>query len=74
MIEPSDNLERLVSRYLGAAVYTRPRLLAQLFGVPLGVIEAAAARLARRGTIVATDVDGWPGHWLIDRTVATPLL
>jgi hypothetical protein len=67
-------LDRLVSRYLGAAVYTRPRLLAQLFGVPLGEIEAAAARLARRGTIVATDVDGWPGHWLIDRTVATPLL
>lgn len=67
-------LDQLVSRYLAAAVYTRPRLLAQLFGAPLGEIEAAAGRLARRGTIVATEIDGWPGHWLIDRTVATRLL
>jgi hypothetical protein len=67
-------LDHLVSRYLGAAVYTRPRLLAQLFGVPLAEIEAAAVRLAHRGTLIETEVDGWHGRWLIDRAVATRLL
>ena len=67
-------LERLVRRYLGAAVYTRSRLLAQLFGVPLVEIAAATGRLARRGAIVETDVDGWSGRWLVDATVAARLL
>ena len=67
-------LDHLVSRYLAAAVYTRPRLLAQLFGVPQAEIEAAAVRLARRGTLVETEVDGWSGRWLIDRSVAARLL
>jgi hypothetical protein len=67
-------LDHLVSRYLAAAVYTRPRLLAQLFGVPLTEIQAAAVRLARRGRLVEMEVDGWSGRWLIDRTVAARLL
>ena len=67
-------LDRLVTRYLGAAVYTRPRLLAQLFGVPMAEIEAAAVRLARRGALVECEVDGWPGQWLIAGAVATRLL
>ena len=67
-------LDHLVSRYLGAAAYTRPRMLAQLFGVPMAEIEAATARLTRRGMLVETDVDGWPGRWLVDRAMATRLL
>jgi winged helix DNA-binding protein len=67
-------LDRLVSRYLSAAIYTRPRLLAQLFGVPLPEIEAAAGRLRRRRAIVETEVDGWTGRWLVDAAVATRLL
>ena len=67
-------LDHLVSRYLAAAVYTRSRLLSQLFGVPLVEIEAATGRLARRGRIVETDVDGWPGRWLVDGTLAGRLL
>jgi hypothetical protein len=67
-------LERLVSRYVSAAIYTRPRLLAQLFGVPLREIEAAADRLTRRGAIIDTEVDGWTGRWLIDAAMAGRLL
>jgi hypothetical protein len=67
-------LERLVSRYLSAAVYTRARLLAQLFGVPLQEIEVAAGRLTRRGAIVEAQVDGWTGRWLIDAAMAARLL
>lgn len=67
-------LEHLVSRYLAAAVYSRPRLLARLFGVPLAEIEDVIGRLERRGTLVETDVEGWPGRWLVDRGVAARLL
>jgi len=67
-------LDHLVSRYLASAVYTRPRLLAQLFGVSLAEIQAAAVRLSRRRVIVEREVDGWPGRWLLDRTVAARLL
>jgi hypothetical protein len=67
-------LDRLVSRYLSAAVYTRPRLLARLFAVSLAEIEAATARLTRRGAILESDVEGWPGRWLVDAAMATRLL
>jgi hypothetical protein len=67
-------LDRLVERYLAAAVYTRPRLLARLFGVPLVEIDAAVARLTRRGAVVDADVDGWPGRWLICGVTAARLL
>jgi hypothetical protein len=67
-------LDQLVSRYVSAAVYTRPRLLAQLFGVPLPEIGAASDRLRRRGAILEAEVDGWPGRWLIDAGVAGRLL
>ena len=58
-------LDQLLTRYLAAAVYTRPRLLVRLFGVPPGEIAAAIARLARRGVVREADVDGWPGRWLV---------
>jgi hypothetical protein len=58
-------LEQLVARYLAAAVFTRPPLLARLFGVAPAEVHAAVARLARRGAVVETEVDGWPGRWLV---------
>lgn len=58
-------LDRLIARYLAAAVYTRPRLLARLFGVAPSEIDAGVARLARRGIVLETEVDGWPGRWLV---------
>ena len=67
-------LDRLVSRYLAAAVYSRPPVLARLFGVSLTDIEAVCVRLARRGRLIETEVEGWPGRWLVDRTVAARLL
>jgi Winged helix DNA-binding domain len=67
-------LDRLVERYLGAAVYTRPRLLARLFGSPLDEIDAAVARLVRRGTVLEAEVEGWPGRWLVSAATAARLL
>jgi hypothetical protein len=67
-------LDHLVERYLAAAVYTRPRLLARLFGVPLDEIAAAVARLVRRGTVLDAEVGGWPGRWLISAATAARLL
>jgi hypothetical protein len=67
-------LDVLVARYVSAAVYTRPRLLARLFGVALPEIDAAVTRLARGKTLVETAVDGWPGRWVISATAAGHLL
>jgi hypothetical protein len=58
-------LEQLVARYLDAAVFTRPPLLARLFGVAPAEIQAAVARLARRDIVLQAEVDGWPGRWLV---------
>jgi len=67
-------LDHLVSRYVRGAVYTRPRLLARLFGVPLTEIEAASSRLIRRGVLIESHVDGWSGEWLVDADLAERLL
>jgi hypothetical protein len=58
-------LERLVERYVGAAVYTRPRLLARLLGVPLAEMDAVVVRLVKAGRLRDTPVDGWAGRWLV---------
>jgi hypothetical protein len=67
-------LDALVGRYVSAAVYTRPRLLARLFGVALPEIDAAVARLINAGTLVEVEVGGWPGRWLISTAAAGRLL
>ncbi len=61
-------IERLIERYLRAAVFARAAGLPRLFG--LGREEAAAAvgRLERRGRIFADRaVAGWPGRWVVHR-------
>jgi hypothetical protein len=67
-------LDRLLARYLGAAVYSRPSLLARLFGVPPAEIEAAVGRLARRGALMQAEIAGWPGRWVVDVATAARLL
>jgi hypothetical protein len=64
-------LDRLVTRYLAGAVYTREVLLARLLGVPRAEVTATVARLVRAGVLLETSVDGWPGRWLVDARVAT---
>jgi len=61
-------LDRLLSRYLRAAVYSTPALCSRLFGVPRAEVEASMARLARTG-LVQTNVAirGYPGAWVVSR-------
>jgi hypothetical protein len=58
-------LDRLVARYLDAAVFTTPRTLARLFAVAADEVAASVARLARRGVLAEAEVAGWPGRWLV---------
>jgi hypothetical protein len=59
-------LQQLLSRYLAGAVYSRPALLARLFGLPRAEVETALAALARAGRIrPAVEVAGWPGRWVV---------
>jgi hypothetical protein len=58
-------LERLLERYLRAAIYTRAAVVTRLFGVPRLELDAATDRLVRRGVALDTEVEGWPGRWLV---------
>jgi uncharacterized protein YcaQ len=58
-------LDRLLARYLETAVFTTPRTVARLFALPGAEVAASVGRLARRGTLVETAVEGWPGRWLV---------
>jgi hypothetical protein len=61
-------LERLLARYLAGAVYTTPALVARLFGLGRGEVEAALGALARAGRVSAPrEVAGWPGRWVVSR-------
>ena len=44
-------IDRLLARYLGGAVFSSPSLLARLFALPRADVDAALARLARRGAV-----------------------
>jgi hypothetical protein len=60
-------VERLVARYVRAAVFTTPALLARLFSLPRQEISAAVERLVRAGALVSDCVvSGWPGRWLVE--------
>ena len=61
----SAALDRLLERHLAAAVYTRPRAAARMFGVRVEDAEAAVARLVRRGVAARTTVEGWTGDWIV---------
>ncbi len=66
-------LDRLVARYVGAAVFTTETALRRLFGVPREQIEASVRRLAARGALIAgCRVDGWPGRWILDARATGP--
>ena len=65
-------LERLVSRYLDAAVFGTSRGLCRLFGVSAAELATCIGRLVQRGRIVDTPVHGWPGRWLIAAAALHP--
>src|SRR4029450_10718783 len=44
-------LERLIARYLAGAVYSTPALMARLFGLGRGEVEATLTGLARTGRV-----------------------
>jgi DNA glycosylase AlkZ-like len=58
-------LDRLVARYLESAVFSTARGLARLFGIPAEEVRDCVARLSRRGVVVETPVEGWPGRWVL---------
>jgi hypothetical protein len=61
-------LDRLIERYVGAAVFTGVAALRRLFGAPREEIDASVKRLAARGALVADcRVEGWAGLWLVSR-------
>ncbi len=59
-------LDRLLARYLRGAVYSTPTLLARLFAVGRGEVEASLGRLERKGALRAgVEIAGWPGRWVL---------
>jgi hypothetical protein len=59
-------LDRVVDRYLGGAVYSTPKRMAQLFSLGLAETALAVARLARAGRVrLDVEVDGWSGTWVV---------
>ena len=61
-------LERLIARYLAGAVYSTPALMARLFGLGRGEVEATLTGLARTGRVSPPfEVRGWPGRWVVSR-------
>ncbi len=61
-----DAIDRVLDRYLAAAVYSTEGLLVRLFGLSRAEVVASITRLASRGSVRAgCTVRGWAGHWLI---------
>ena len=59
-------LDRLVGRYLPAAVYSTPAGLARLFAVPRSEVVAAVGRLERAGRLTAgVEIAGRPGRFIV---------
>jgi hypothetical protein len=59
-------LDRILDRYLGAAAYSSPALLARLFSVPRREVEVALGRLERAGAVRSSvEIPGFPGRWVV---------
>ena len=59
-------LDRLLHRYLRAAVYSTPGLLSRLFAVTRAEVEAAVRRLARAGAVRApVELVERPGRFIV---------
>ena len=59
-------LDRLVGRYLRAAVYSTPTALSRLFAVPRSEVEATVGRLQRSGRATAgVEITGQPGCFIV---------
>jgi hypothetical protein len=59
-------VERLLERYLEAAVFSREGMLARLFNLSADEVARAVERLVRAKALVpGCAVDGWPDRWLV---------
>jgi hypothetical protein len=58
-------LDRLIARHLDAAIFGTPRGLCRLFNVPPAELAVCVGGLVRRGRVLETAVEGWPGRWLV---------
>jgi hypothetical protein len=59
-------LDRIISRYLGGAVYSTPARMARLFGFGFAETIQAVGRLTRGGRVRSdVEVVGWPGTWVL---------
>jgi len=59
-------LDRLIARYVSAAIYSTPALIARLFAISRSDVEAAVARLERAGVVrSAVEIAGRPGRWVV---------
>ncbi len=59
-------LDRLVGRYLRAAVYSTPAVLSRLFAVTRSEVEATVGRLQRSGRVTAgVEITGQPGRFVV---------
>jgi len=59
-------LDRLVGRYLRAAVYSTPPVLSRLFAVTRSEVEATVGRLQRSGRVTAgVEITGQPGRFVV---------
>ena len=59
-------IDRLLSRYLGGAVFSSPALLARLFSVPRDEVTRSLDRLARSGAVSPLSViAGRTGRWVV---------
>ena len=62
----AEALDRLLGRYLDAAVYSTPARMARLFTLEVGETVASLGRLARAGRVrEGVEVTGWPGRWVV---------
>jgi hypothetical protein len=59
---------RLAERDVRAAVFTRSAVLRRLFGLREDEVTATVNTLEIRGVLVATEIAGWPGRWLVHRS------
>lgn len=59
-------IDRLLSRYLGGAVFSSPALLARLFSVPRDEVTRSLERLARAGAVSPPSaITGRAGRWVV---------
>lgn len=62
-------IDRLVDRYVAAAIYTSEPCLRRLFGLRKDEVRGSVERLVRRGELIDDQsIETWTGRWLVHRS------